>query len=137
MAEEERGNIDEIEEQVSSGAIQLGDGARFWAYISPSNNTAECLTSWAVTVSQGNWSGTITSNDPQQPLQTPNLSGIFDVNVEASGRGFEWKQLTPTSYSKPNIGCNSNCAAMIGIVADPDCTDANYWTTWDAVCSRS
>jgi hypothetical protein len=135
MTDEERGNIDEIQEQVSSGAIQLGNGAQFWAYVSPSNNTAQCLTSWAVTVSQGDWSGTITSNDPQQKLQTPNLSGIFDVAVEASGRGFTWKALSPTSYSKPNIGCNSNCAAMIGLVANLDCTDANYWTTWDAVCS--
>jgi hypothetical protein len=136
MAEEERGNIDEIEEQVRSGAIQLGGGAQFWAYISPSNNTAECLTAWSVTVSQGNWSGTINSTDPRQKLQTPNLSGIFQVKVEASGRDFPEKPLTPTSYSKPDIGCNSNCAAMIGIVANPDCTDANYWTTWDAVCSR-
>jgi hypothetical protein len=136
MSEEERGNVDEIEAQVSSGAMELGNGAQFWAYISPSNNTAQCLTSWSVTVTQGNWSGRITSDDPQQKLQTPNLSGIFDVTVEAAGNGFPQKQLTPTSYSKPNIGCNSNCAAMIGIVADPDCTDANYWTTWDAVCSR-
>ena len=135
MADEERGNIDEIEEQVQSGAIQLGGGAQFWAYISPSNNTAACLTSWSVTVSQGSWSGTITWNDPQQILQTPNLSGIFDVTVEAAGQKFAWQKLKPTSYSKPNIGCNSNCAAMIGIVANPDCTDANYWTTWDAVCS--
>jgi hypothetical protein len=135
MADEERGNIDEIEAQVSSGDLQLGGGAQFWAYISPSNNTAACLTSWSVTVSQGSWSGTITSNDPQQILQTPNLSGIFDVTVEAAGQDFAWQKLTPTSYSKPNIGCNSNCAAMIGIVANPDCTDANYWTTWDAVCS--
>jgi hypothetical protein len=135
MADEERGNIDEIEERVQSGELQLGGGAQFWAYISPSNNTAACLTSWSVTVSQGSWSGTITSNDPQQILQTPNLSGIFDVTVEAAGQDFAWQKLTPTSYSKPNIGCNSNCAAMIGIVANPDCTDANYWTTWDAVCS--
>jgi hypothetical protein len=137
MADEERGNIDEIEEQVQSGALQLGNGAQFWAYVSPSNNTAACLTSWAVIVSQGDWSGMITSADPQQKLQTPNLSGIFDVAVVAAGRGFGAKALTPTSYSKPNIGCNSNCAAMIGLVANPGCTDANYWTTWDAVCQRS
>ncbi|HYZ78535.1 MAG TPA: hypothetical protein VE596_14305 [Gaiellaceae bacterium] len=137
MTDEERGNADEIEEQVRSGAIQLGNGARFWAYISPSNNTAACLSSWSVTVSQGDWSGTIMSNDPQQQLQTPDLSGVFDVKVEAAGQDFPEQQLTPTSYSKPNIGCNSNCAAMIGIVANPDCTDANYWTTWDAVCKPS
>src|SRR5919109_1831497 len=128
MTDEERGNIDEIEEQVQSGAIQLGNGAQFWAYVSPSNNTAACLTSWAVIVSQGDWSGMITSNDPYLKLQTPNLSGIFDVAVVAAGRGFGAKALTPTSYSKPNIGCNSNCAAMIGLVANPNCTDANYWT---------
>ena len=137
MADEERGNIDEIQARVSSGELLLGNGAQFWAYVSPSNNTAAFLTSWAVIVSQGDWSGLITSSDPQQQLQTPNLSGIFDVAVVAAGRGFGAQALSPTSYSKPNIGCNSNCAAMIGLVANPDCTDANYWTTWDAVCSPS
>jgi hypothetical protein len=131
-------NIDEIRGRVSSGEVQLGNGAQFWAYISPSNDTEKYVTQWSVTIQQqdGNWSGTITSDDPQQILQTPGLSGIFNVTVKASGPNFGEKQLSPQSGSQPNIGCNSNCAAMVGIVATPGGNDANYWTTWDAICDR-
>jgi len=120
------------------GSLQLGGGAQFWAYISPQNNTEQAVTKWQVTIEQadGNWTGTITSDNPQQQLKTPNLSGLFNVKVTGSGPKMPQKQLTPQSGSKPNIGCNSNCAAMVGIVATPDGTGANYWTVWDALCSR-
>ncbi len=129
-------NISEIKGQVEGS---LGGGAQFWAYISPQNNTEENVTKWEVRLEQqdGNWTGVITSANPQQILQTPNLSGLFNVAVIASGPKFGSKRLTPQSGSKPNIGCNSNCAAMVGIVSNPDGTDANYWTVWDAFCSRS
>lgn len=129
-------NISEIRVQVQNS---LGGGAQFWAYVSPQNNTSQNVTWWQVRLQQtgGNWAGTITSDNPQQILQTPELSGTFDVAVIASGPGFSQKRLTPQSGSKPNIGCNSNCAAMVGIVSNADGTDANYWTTWDAICSRS
>jgi hypothetical protein len=122
-----------------TGPLTLGKGASFWAYVSPQNHTSTNVTSWSVKITQqgGNWTGEITSKNPQQQLQTPNLSGIFDVVVEASGPKFKEKKLTPQSGSKPDVGCNSNCAAMIGIVSNPDGTDANYWTVWDAICSRS
>ena len=118
--------------------LTLGNGAKFWAYVSPQNHTSTNVTSWSVTIQQqgGNWSGKITSKNPYQQLQTPGLSGIFNVTVEASGPKFKEKKLTPQSGSKPDVGCNSNCAAMIGIVSNPDGTDANYWTVWDAICSR-
>lgn len=111
------------------------DGAIFWAYISPQNHTAECLTYWKVTISQGNWAGSISSADPYKQLYTPGLSGIFKVEVVASGRNFSKKVLAPKPGTQPGvIGCNSNCHAMVGIVANEGCTDAQYWTVWDAFC---
>lgn len=119
-------------------AFELGGGAQFWAYISPQNDTSSNVTKWSVTLEQqdGNWSGTITSDNPTETLKTPDLSGIFNVTVKASGPKFEEKTLSPQQGSKPTVGCNSNCAAMVGIVSNEDGTDANYWTVWDAVCSR-
>ncbi len=111
-------------------------GAQFWAYISPSNNTSKWITSWKVTLSQGNWQNSITSANPQQMLQTPGLSGIFDVVVTASGPNMPEKQLSVQAGSNPNIGCNNNCASMVGIVSNETGTDAQYWTVWDAYCSR-
>lgn len=121
------------------GTLKLGNGAMFWAYVSPQQETDKYVTKWSVTVQQkdGNWAGTITSDNPDQQLQTPELSGIFKVIVRASGPKFAEKILTPLPDSKADIGCNSNCAGMIGIVATADGTDANYWTVWDALCSWS
>lgn len=134
MSLEELGsNIDEIEQ-----TLELGGGAQFWAYVSPQNDTAEWVTKWEVRLEQtdGNWAGTITSERPQEILQTPELSGVFNVRVTASGPKFGPTTLDPLPDSKPDIGCNSNCAAMVGIVATADGDGANYWTTWDAICSR-
>ena len=128
-------NISEIKDKVNAGSLTIGDGAKFWAYISPQNNTAQYVTQWTVEISQGNWSGTITSANPQQNLDTPNLSGEFNVTVTGSGPNLPEQQLSPQSGSNPNIGCNSNCYAMVGIVATPDGSGANYWTVWDAFCN--
>ncbi len=119
-------------------ALQFGKGAQFWAYISPSNNTGKAVTKWSVTISQAQskWQGTITSANPMEKLQTPGLSGEFDVVVVASGPQMPEHQLSVGPESPPNIGCNSNCAAMVGIVATPAGTDATYWTVWDAICER-
>lgn len=127
-------NVSEITLQVQGS---LGGGAQFWAYISPQNDTARLVSHWEVRLQQGNWADSITSDNPHKILQTPELSGLFDVVVIASVAGLAPRRLTPQAGSKPNIGCNSNCAAMVGIVATPDGVNANYWTTWDAVCSRT
>lgn len=111
-------------------------GAQFWAYVSPQNNTKQNVTQWTVQIHQrnGSWSGQITSADPYKKLQTPGLSGIFNVVVIASGPKFGQKQLSVQTGSRPDIGSNSNCQAMVGIVSNPDGTDAQYWTVWDAMC---
>ena len=119
-------------------SLQVGNGAVFWAYISPMNDTAEKVTNWSVTIQQqdGNWQGTITSENPKQQLQTPNLSGVFTVTVTGSGPNMPEQRLQAGPSCNPDIGCNSNCAAMVSIVASPDGTSATYCTTWDAFCSH-
>lgn len=117
-------------------SLTVGNGALFWAYISPQNDTAAKVTKWAVTIEQGDWSGMISSDDPQAQLQTPGLSGIFKVTVTGSGPNMAGMTLSPQAGSSANIGCNSNCASFVGIVANEDGTSAEYWTTWDAFCSR-
>ena len=133
----ENGNIEELKTKVASGEVTLGNGAQFWAYISPQNETAKYVHDWTVTISQqdGNWSGSITSKDPYVNLQTPGLSGVFNVKVTAKvGAVLQPRELKPQAGSKPDVGCNSNCAAMVGIVATPGGANAEYWTVWDAYC---
>jgi hypothetical protein len=129
-------NISEVSQHLNA-EVGVNPGARFWAYISPQNHTEAVVTKWAVTVQQvdGNWQGTITSDEPQQILKTPDLSGVFNVIVMASGPNMPWQKLTPQPDSKAQIGCNSNCTAMVGIIARPGGTGANYWTVWDALCN--
>jgi hypothetical protein len=116
--------------------LTLGGGAQFWAYVSPQNHTANWVPNWTVTIQQGSWIDTITSADPQRVLQTPGLSGLFQVTVTGSGPMLPEQQLQPQSGSEPEIGCHDNCASMVGIIASPDGTSAQYWTTWDAMCSQ-
>lgn len=117
--------------------LKLGGGAKFWAYVSPQNNTSDYVTKWTVEISQqnGNWMGRISSENPEQHLETPNLSGLFNVKVTASGPNLPETTLKNVDWSPANIGCNSNCSSMVGIIATEDGTGANYWTTWDAICS--
>jgi hypothetical protein len=118
-------------------SLTVGNGAKFWAYVSPQNDTKENVTNWSVTIEQGDWSGTITSGDPYEQLQTSGMSGIFKVTVTGSGPQMPQQTLTVQDGSNPEVGCNSNCAAMVGIVSSPDGTSAQYWTVWNAFCSRS
>lgn len=116
--------------------LSLGNGAQFWAYISPQNKTAKRLLSWTVELSNDNWKGSIDSSNPQAHLQTPCLSGIFEVKVTVVLDGPTPVELTlqPSPGSQPRIGCDVNCAAMVGIVVSEDGRSATYWTTWDAMC---
>jgi hypothetical protein len=130
---------DDISEVRGELQGSLGGGAQFWAYISPENNTAKVVSHWEVRLQQqdGNWTGKITYQDPRQKLQTPELSGLFNVEVIADVSGIGPKRLTPQAGSKAVVGCSPNCAAMIGIVASPDGMSAYYWTVWDAICQPS
>ncbi|MGE8433038.1 hypothetical protein [Chryseobacterium joostei] len=124
----------------SSGQVTLGNGAQFWVYLSPQNDTSKMISTWRVTFSQGDWSDFISSENPTKQIQTPHLSGIFDIKVELlSGSTGTWRQIPPQAGSNNEIGCNSNCASMVGIVADSTnpligSINAHFWTTWDAMC---
>ncbi len=131
----DRGNVEEIRKRVESGeGVQ---GAAFWAYVSPSHETEKRVTSWLVKIEhkESDWVGEITSKNPTEILQTPGLSGEFNVIVDASGPDLRPNaQLKPLPESNADIGCNSNCHAMVGVVASEDGMEAFYWTVWDAFC---
>lgn len=125
----------------SSGTVTLGDGAHFWVYLSPQNNTAEVVKGWKVTFSQGNWSDSITYEKPTKQIQTPGLSGLFDIKItelDYSTNPPREVDIPPKEGSPNQIGCNMNCASMVGIVADESPLiggpNARFWTTWDAFC---
>ncbi len=116
--------------------LAAGKGAQFWVYISPQNNTSSVVTKWSVkfTHKDSNWTGALTSDNPHETLQTPGLSGLFAVEVEASGPGWGPGAIQP-SEGGPQIGRNDNCSSFVGLLADPSGKGATYWTTWDAICS--
>ena len=105
------------------------------------NQTKEQLKGWAVTFSQGNWSDSITSNNPTKTIKTPNLSGTFNLEVtkiDTSTLPPRVINIPAAKHSSNIIGCNTNCASMVGIVAQADpafgSANAEFWTTWDAMC---
>ena len=128
----------------SKSDIKLGGGAQFWVYLSPQNNTANVVKGWSVKFSQGNWSDSITSDNPTKQIQTPGLSGIFNIEVtelDHSTNPPRRINIPAQSGSKNEIGCNSNCSSFVGIVADEKPllggSNAQFWTTWDALCTNS
>lgn len=115
----------------------LGEGAQFWVNLPEENGAAEKIVEWQVVFRHHyeNWSGAISSESPRKILQTPNLGGIFHVKVLARlADEAEMTEIEPQTGSNRNIGCNSNCAAMIGITLTADGENAEYWTVWDAIC---
>ena len=123
--------------------VKLGGGAQFWVYLSPQNNTANVVKGWSVKFSQGNWSDTITSENPTKQIKTPNLSGNFDIEVTAlnSSTNPPMRVNVPAQEGSANvIGCNANCASFVGLVADEKPllggVNVKFWTTWDAMCSQ-
>ena len=127
----------------TSEQMNLGGGAQFWVYLSPDNQTKDRVKGWSVTFSQGRWSDTIDASNPTKVIKTPNLSGIFDIEVTEMDYSTHPARTIAIPAKPPStnkIGCNDNCAAMVGIVADEDRTlggsNAKFWTTWDALCKR-
>lgn len=112
------------------------EGAQFAVYISPSNNTDENLTEWEVTISQGIWSDTITSNNPEVLIQSPGLSGEFGVVVRGTGPQMSSRQLTNiSSESGPNVNCSVNCSSLIVLRStDESGTDTMYYTLSNTIC---
>ncbi|BBM02903.1 hypothetical protein [Microbulbifer sp. GL-2] len=126
--------------------ITLGDGAKFWVYISPENSTNKVVKGWSVTFSKGDWTGKITSDNPTAWVQAadPPLSGEFKVSVYEINYSTNPPieiPVPPSNGSSNTIGCNRNCASMVGIVANetttPGAANSTFWTTWDAICKKS
>lgn len=63
-----------------------------------------------------------------------NRSPAPGVKVTASGPDMPERTLSPRAGSNPDAVCNSNCAAMVGVVSNAAGTDAVYWTVSDALC---
>lgn len=62
----------------------LGNGAQFWIYVLPQNETLNYVTKWLLVIEQGDWAGFTDSENPKKKLHAPNLSDIFKVTVIAS-----------------------------------------------------
>jgi hypothetical protein len=106
----------------------LGGGAYFWVY-------PKDVKDWTVTLTQGSWSGSMSSDGPQN-LQTDGMSGNFDIQAERREPPSDVViPIEPCDGGEPVIGCNENCASMITLVAkSPD--EVCYVTTWDAFCKQ-
>ncbi len=124
-----------------TGDLKVGGGAQFWVYLSPENNTSQVVKGWSVTFSQGSWSDSITYKKPTKQIQTPNLSGLFQIKITEADHSTNPPRKVPIPAKPPStheIGCNSNCLSMVGIVADKNPVlggpNATFWTTWDAIC---
>jgi hypothetical protein len=126
----------ELPRQIGSDAFSPGNGAMFFPYISPANDTATWVTRWVILVQQGNWMGLLTSNNPQA-LASKGLSGIFQVTVLASGPNLPWSLLVPQDGSTAEIGVGLTCVGIVGVVAAPNRNTAQFWTVRDAVCKKS
>jgi hypothetical protein len=124
----------ELFEEVGS-AEELGGGAYFWVYLSPEHETSKVVKDWTVTLTQGDWSASISSDQNPPILKRPDRSGEFGVRVT-------WRnpptdvivELKPSPGSEPGVRCDSGCAAMIGIVAGEGEQMPTYWTVSDAWC---
>jgi len=123
-----------------SDEIKLGGGAKFWVYVSPQKNTAAVVNNWIVTFSQGCWKESITSKNPTKIIQTPNLSGEFNIIITKSdiSNNLPCKVSIPALPSSNNtIGCDVNNASMVGIIAHDDSSfggiNARFWTDWNAL----
>lgn len=111
-----------------SSAAAPPSGARFVVYLSPTYDTERWITKWALTVKRADasWQGTLTSDDPAGALQVPGFGGMFNMSVWASGPNLPWQELIPQS-GNAEVECNSECQAMVGILALPMGYGANYW----------
>ncbi len=142
MSKENKPNVpDELKEHLASLKAEgmTPDGARFIAYISPSDDTASHLTKWEVRLEHdtSDWFGTITSAHPKQMLCTPKLYGRFHVHVTASGPDIGedvTAKLLPPDHGipyNPDVMVSIDNAGMIGIVTRENGKELYYWTVSD------
>ena len=115
--------------EVGGSTEDLGGGARFVLYVSSAVKEAKPKAVFRAHLTQGAWSGTVSSEDPI--LQTDGMAGVFEVKVDYSEPPAEF--IAPLE-GPSEIGCNENCFSMIEIGIDGE--KLFYETTWDAGCSQ-
>ena len=110
---------------------QTTTGVPFTVYLSPSNDTAQWITHWSVSVQNSDWTGTVTSADPVPVLHGPaGMGGTFNVTVLASGPNLSQQELT--SQSGNQVSCNSDCQVLVGILAEPMGYGGSFW--FEVIC---
>jgi len=114
-------------EEVGGSTEDLGGGARFVLYVSAAVREAKPKAVFRAFLTQGNWSGSVSSEDPT--LQTDGMSGVFEVKVDYSEPPAEF--IAPIE-GPSEIGCNENCFSMIEIGIEDG--KPFYEVTWDAGC---
>jgi hypothetical protein len=117
-------------EEVGGNADELGGGAQFVLYVSSAVKEAKPKAVFRAHLSQGDWSGTVSSDQNPPILKTNGMSGVFQLKVDYSEPPAEF--IAPIE-GPSEIGCNENCFSMIEI--DIDGEKLFYETTWDAGCS--
>lgn len=116
-------------EEVGGSAGELGGGAQFVLYVSSAVSEAKPKAVFTVHLSQGDWSGSISSDQDPPILKTDGMSGVFQLKVDYSE--------PPADFIEPlegpsEIGCNENCFSMVEIGIDGE--KLFYEATWDAAC---
>lgn len=117
-------------EEVGGSAEELGGGAQFVLYVTAAVTEAKPKAVFRANLSQGNWAGTVSSDQKPPILQTDGMSGVFQLKVDYSEPPAEF--IAPIE-GPSEIGCNENCFSIIEIgIKDGKLF---YETTWDAGCS--
>lgn len=116
-------------EEVGGSAEELGGGAQFVLYVSSAVSEAKPKAVFRAHLSQGDWSGTVSSDQEPPILKTDGMSGIFQLSVDYSEPPAEF--IAPLE-GPSELGCNDNCFSMVKIGIEGD--KLSYTTTWDAAC---
>ncbi len=112
-------------------------GAEILGYSSPTNDTDKRFPDWKIEVSQGNYEDLITPYN--NPLQTPGLSGEFQVRVfvrcPETGEYLLWKDKEGNETGV--VGVGENCIGMVIFyaLAETGC-EGTYYTVYNAVCGE-
>ncbi len=114
------------------------EGAHFWVSISSKNETAEKLKDWKVVFChlKTGWIGEINSDNPNQNLFTPGLSGLFSVEAFVTGPHDEWQKIEAEEGTNPMIGCKKHCASMVEISRKSSSSAFQYSTKWNVLCQE-
>ncbi|MGN6815189.1 MAG: hypothetical protein ACTHK3_03780 [Solirubrobacterales bacterium] len=116
-------------EKFGGNADELGGGAQFVMYVSEAVSEAKPKAVFRAHLRQGDWSGTVSSDQNPPILKTDGMSGIFQLKVDYSEPPAEF---IAELIGPSELGCNENCFSMVKI--DIEDGKLSCSTTWDAAC---